>query len=148
MTVRQQAQSAFPLNERLFRLDEGTGGSLLIASRCPHCRCFFFPRRAICAACDGSGLEEAMLSRSGCIWSDTVAHQAPPGAVVQPPYVIGQVELPERVLVHALITNCAPEDARIGMEVEIVPVKVREDEERRDIVAFAFRPAKREEASR
>ncbi len=90
MAVLQQIQRALSLNERLFRLDEATGRPRLIASRCPHCRYAFFPKRAVCAACGVSGLDEVMLSRSGRIWSDTVAHQAPPGAVGQPPYVIAQ----------------------------------------------------------
>jgi uncharacterized OB-fold protein len=60
--------------------------------------------------------------------------------VVQSPHIIAQVELPESVLVTSLITGCEPADARVGMEVEIVPMKVQEDEEGRDVLAFAFRP--------
>jgi uncharacterized OB-fold protein len=146
MAVPQQIQRALSLNERLFRLDEATGRPYLIATRCPQCGCFFFPRRALCAACGGRGLEETVLSRSGRIWSYSVSHQAPPGAIVQPPYLIAQVELPERVLVHALITDCAPEEARIGMEVEITPMKVGADDQGRDIMAFAFRPVAAKEA--
>jgi len=146
MAVPQQVQCTLSLNERLFRLDEATGSPYLIANRCPQCRCTFFPRRALCAACGGRGLEETVLSRSGRIWSYSVAHQAPPGAVVQPPYIIAQVELPEHVLVHALITDCAPEEARIGLEVEITPIKVGADDQGRDIMAFAFRPVAAKEA--
>ena len=141
-----QVQCALSLNERLFRLDEASGSPYLIANRCPQCNCFFFPRRVLCAACGRGGLEETVLSPRGRIWSYSVAHQAPPGAVVQPPYVIAQVELPERVLVFALITDCAPEEARIGMEVEITPMKVAADDQGRDIMAFAFRPVAAKEA--
>jgi uncharacterized OB-fold protein len=140
MAVPQQVQSALSLNERLVRLDEASGRPYLVATRCPQCNYCFFPKRAICAACGNDGLEETALSGRGRLWSYSIAHQAPPGAVVQPPYVIGQVELPERVLVFALITECAPEEARIGMEVEITPMKVGADEQGRDIMAFAFRP--------
>ena len=146
MAVPQQVERTLSLNERLFRLDETTGRPYLIGSRCPQCNFFFFPRRALCAACGGSALEETVLSRRGRIWTYSVARQAPPGAVVQPPYVIAQVELPERVLVHALITDCAPEEARIGMEVEITPMKVGADDQGRDIMSFAFRPITAKEA--
>ena len=146
MAVPQQVQCALSLNERLFRLDEATGRPYLIATRCPQCDYVFFPRRALCAACGGGGLEETVLSPRGRIWSYSVAHQAPPGAVVQPPYVIAQVKLPERVLVFALITDCAPEDVRVGMEVEITPMKVGADDQGRDIMAFAFRPVAAGEA--
>ena len=138
---RERAPAAVPLNVRLFRLDEA-GRPLLIGRRCPDCGCSFFPSRVICARCSRIGLEEVELSGCGKIWSYTIAHQAPPGAVVQPPYAIAQVELPEHVLVQSLVTDCRPEDVRIDMEVEIAPVKVGQDEDGRDLVAFAFRPAR------
>ena len=47
---------------------------------------------------------------------------------------------------YALITDCAPEEARIGMEVEITPMKVGTDDQGRDIMAFAFRPLAAKEA--
>src|SRR3972149_8851509 len=119
---RERAPAAVPLNGRLFRLEEG-GRPLLIGRRCPDCGSSFFPGRVICARCNRIGLEEVELSGSGKIWSYTIAHQAPPGAIVQPPYAIAQVELPERVLVQSLVTACRPEDVRIDMEVEIVPGK-------------------------
>jgi len=50
------------------------------------------------------------------------------------------VRLPEGVLIYSLVTDCRPEDVHVGMEVEIKPVKVREDEEGREVLAFAFRP--------
>ena len=143
MTLRQEqvARTAVPLNERLFRLDEAAGNRpVLVGRRCPECGHHFFPGRAICAGCGRIGLDEVELSRTGKVWSYTIAHQAPPGAIVEPPYVVAQVELPEGVLVHTLVTDCAPEDVRIGMEVAIVPVKTGEDDQGRDLVAFAFRP--------
>lgn len=151
MTVQQQQGSrpALPINEHLFRLDEAAGGRpVLLGGRCPDCGHHFFPKRAICAGCGRAGLEEVTLSSRGKVWTYTVAHQAPPGAIVEPPYVVAQVELPERVLIYTLVTDCRPEDVAIGMEVEIKPVKVREDEEGRDVLAFAFRPAgKQKEAA-
>ncbi len=145
MAIRQRAvvRPAVPLNERLFRLEGAGSRVVLLGAKCPSCGHSFFPSRVICASCGLAGLKPAALSARGRIWTYTVAHQAPPGAIVQPPYVIGQVELPERVLVHSLLTGCAPEDIRIGMEVEIVPIKVREDAEGRDVMAFAFRPLER-----
>lgn len=150
MNVRQQerARPAIAINERLFRLDETKGGCpVLLGGRCPDCRYHFFPRRAICPGCGRMGLETVDLSGSGKIWTYTIAHQVPPGAIVQAPYVVAQVELPEGVRVGALITECSPDSVSVGLDVEIVPVKVREDEEGRDVLAFAFRPmGKAEEA--
>ncbi len=135
---------AVSLNERLFRLDDSKGGRpVLVGGRCPECGCHFFPSRAICAGCGRVGLETVELSGTGKIWTYTVAHQTPPSAVVQSPHIIAQVELPESVLVTSLITGCDPAEARVGMEVEIVPMKVQEDDEGRDVLAFAFKPTRK-----
>ena len=146
MAIQQKdrARPAVPLNERLFRLDEAEGGiPVLLGWRCPDCGHHFFPHRTICPGCGHIGLEEVDLSRRGKVWTYTIAPQVPPGAIVEAPYVIARIELPEAVLVSSLITDCAPEEVRVGMEVEITPVKVREDEEGRDVLAFAFRPVKK-----
>ena len=140
MATEVRAAAAVPVNARLVRLDDA-GRPALVGRRCPDCGQRFFPGRAICARCYRIGLDEVTLSGRGKVWSYTVAHQAPAGAIVQPPYVIAQVELPERVLVASLITECRPEDVRVGMAVEIVPVKVGQGDAGQDIVAFAFRPA-------
>ena len=140
---RDVIRRAVPLNERLFRLEGGENVPVLLGAKCPSCGHCFFPSRVLCASCGLAGLEPVALSGTGRVWTYTVAHQAPPGAIVQPPYVIAQVELPERVLVHSLVTGCAAEDVRIGMDVEIAPIKVREDDEGRDVMAFAFRPLSR-----
>jgi uncharacterized OB-fold protein len=140
---------AVSLNERLFRLDDSKGGCpVLIGGRCPDCGHHFFPRRAICPGCGRGDLESADLSGTGKIWTYTIAHQTPPGAVVQSPHIIAQVELPELVIITSLITGCKPEDAQVGMEVEIVPVKVQEDEEGRDVFAFAFQPIQKPEEAK
>ena len=142
MTVRQEqrARPAVPLNERLFRLDEASGRPVLRGSRCPQCRHSFFPTRTLCAACGRGDLEAVEFGPRGRVWTYTIARQAPPGAIVEAPYVVAQVELPEHVMVGTLVKDCDPESVVVGTEVEIVPVVVRQDEEGRDMVAFAFRP--------
>lgn len=141
MSQRTQTETAVPVNERLLRLEQDDSlRPVLVGARCPSCGHHFFPRRAICPGCGHQGLETVDLSGRGRVWTYTIAHQVPPGAIVKAPYVIAQVELPEHVLVGALIQDCAPEDVHIGMEVEITPVVVGQDEDGRQRVAFAFRP--------
>lgn len=139
------ARETLSANPQLFRLEKSNGGRpVLLGGRCPGCDHHFFPRRAICPGCSRGELEDVDLSSEGKIWTFTIAHQVPPGAVVDAPYVLGRVELPEGVLVGALITDCPPAEAHVGLEVTIVPVKVREDDEGRDVLAFAFRPVERQ----
>lgn len=113
----------------------------LEGSRCPQCGATFYPPRYVCLACYREGLETVALSRRGTVYTFTVGRMAPPRALVQAPYVIAQVRLPENVIVATVLTDVEPEKVRIGMPVELVVEKVTVDAEGNDVMAFKFRPA-------
>jgi uncharacterized OB-fold protein len=136
----ERPKRVVPLREGLFRIPTGPGEKpTLIASRCPRCGEHFFPKRAICLACGQFGLEEAYLTGPGKIWTFTIARMTPPGSLVEAPYVVAQVELPERVIVASVLSDCDVDSVRVDMPVELVLEKVKEDEEGNDVVAFKFR---------
>jgi len=115
----------------------------LLGNRCPRCVLVFFPRRHFCTRCCNPGLEEIQLSRKGRLRSFTTAYQKPNYAQVEPPYLIGEIELPERVVVYSLLTECSAEELKIGAEMELATVKVRDDEREgkmATVLAYAFRP--------
>jgi uncharacterized OB-fold protein len=129
-----------PLREGIFRIPPGPGEKpAVIGSRCPRCGEHFFPKRAICLACGQVGLEEAYLTGPGKIWTFTIARMTPPGSLIEAPYVVAQVELPERVIVQSVLSDCDVDSVRVDMPVELVLEKVKEDEEGNDVVAFKFR---------
>ena len=133
-------QGIVPLREGVFRIPTGPGEKpALIASRCPRCGEHFFPKRAICLACGQVGLEEAYLTGPGKIWTFTVARMTPPGSLIEAPYVVAQVELPEKVIVTSVLSDCDVDSVRVDMPVELVLEKVKQDEEGNDVVAFKFR---------
>jgi len=141
MTVAETGKRAKPLREGIFRMPSAPGEPpALIASRCPKCGAHFVPPRVICLACAHVGLETAYLAGRGTIYTFTIARQTPPGSILQAPYAIAQVLLPEGVIVGAPMTDVDVETVRCGMEVEMVLKKVREDEEGNDLLAFMFRP--------
>jgi uncharacterized OB-fold protein len=136
----ERPKRVVPLREGLSRIPTGPGEKpALIASRCPRCGEHFFPKRAICLACGQVGLEEAYLTGPGKIWTFTIARMTPPGSLVEAPYVVAQVELPERVIVASVLSDCDVESVRVDMPVELVLEKVKADEEGNDVVAFKFR---------
>ncbi len=142
MTLADTGKRAKPLREGIFRMPSGPGEEpALIASRCPQCGAHFIPQRVVCLACAHVGLETAYLAGKGTIYTFTVARQTPPGSILQAPYALAQVLLPERVIVGGPMTDVDVDTVRCGMEVEMVLKKVREDEEGNDLVAFLFRPA-------
>ena len=129
-----------PLREGIFRIPESPGEKpALIASRCPRCGEHFFTKRAICLACGKVGLEEAYLTGPGRIWTFTIARETPPGSLIQAPYVVAQVKLPEKVIVGSVLSDCDVDSVRVDMPVELVLEKVKEDQDGNDVVAFKFR---------
>jgi hypothetical protein len=143
MTATQaddKAKRVVPLREGLFRIPAKPGEKpALIASRCPRCGEHFYPKRAICLACGKVGLEEAYLTGPGNIWTFTIARETPPGSLILAPYVVAQVQLPEKVIVQSVLSACDVDSVRVDMPVELVLAKVKEDEEGNDVVAFKFK---------
>jgi len=138
--ANEKPKRVVPLREGIFRIPTSPGEkSTLIASRCPRCGEHFFPKRAICLACGQVGLEEAYLTGPGKIWTFTIARMTPPGSLIEAPYVVAQVELPERVIVTSVLSDCDVDSVRVDMPVELVLEKVKEDDEGNDVVAFKFR---------
>jgi len=135
----QTERRMVPLRQGLFRLPSVGEEAALIGSRCPDCGKCFFPRRHVCLECSRQGLAEVPLSRRGKVWTFTVARQTPPGSLIQAPYAVAIVELPEGVRVETVLTG-DPEEVRIGTDVEFVLEKVGTSAEGADMMAFKFRP--------
>lgn len=120
-------------------------GFRLLGTRCTACSSVFFPREdAFCRnpGCTGGGLDgvgrlvEVPLSRRGTVWSYTDGRYRPPAPYVSDPdaawqpYTLIAVELAaERMVV---LGQAAPgvstADLSVGMEVELVPGVLNEDE--------------------
>jgi uncharacterized OB-fold protein len=56
------------------------------------------------------------------------------------PFGVGYVELPGQVRVETRLTECDPGVLTPGMEMELVVVPFRTDEDGNEVVTFAFRP--------
>ena len=56
------------------------------------------------------------------------------------PFGVGYVELPGEVKVEARLTESDPDALEPGMEMELVVVPFRTDDDGNEVVTFAFRP--------
>lgn len=130
-----------PFRPGLLELAEG-GVGRLVGSRCPACGARFFPPRHVCSRCLAEPLEPAALSTRGTVYTYTVVHQAAPG--FETPYVLGYVDLPEGVRVLGQVAGIAPDEARIGMAVELAVEPFGEDEQGRLLIGYRFRPVPEE----
>ncbi len=131
------------LEEEVLRLASAPGEhDRLVANKCKKCNLVFFPKRHHCAKCAGTDLVDVNLSPTGTLKSFAVVHQKPRFAQIDPPYIVGEVAMPEGVAVYAAISGDA-KDLKMGMPVELVTEKVRDDEAGNEVVAYKFKPAKK-----
>ena len=81
------------------------------------------------------------LSGHGEIYSYTVMYNVPQGFEEQKPYTVALVKLDEGPMVTAQLTDIDHKDVAIGLRVEMVTRKLREDgAEGQIIYGYKFRP--------
>lgn len=130
-----------PIDGRLFKLPSSPSEKAhLIGSRCRSCGETFFPKRSYCANCTSPDMEEVALSTRGKLETFTISRATPPGSLIQAPYGLGYVRLPEGCIVQTVLSECDPQKLEIDMDMELVIEKIREDEEGNDVMAFKFKP--------
>jgi hypothetical protein len=130
-----------PIDPRMLKLPESPGDKgHLIASRCRDCGEVFFPKKPFCLNCTSPNMEEIALSTRGKLDTFTISRAVPPGSLMVAPYAIVQVALPEKAVVTAVMTDVDLESLDIGMDVEMVIEKIKEDEAGNDVMTFKFKP--------
>ncbi len=94
----------------------------------------FWPR-AISTATGKRNLEWRETSGKGAVYSFTVTHVPTAGFEDRTPYIVGLIELDEKVRIIGNIVNVEPDDVSIGMRVRAIFEEMNED-----ISYFAFEP--------
>jgi len=121
----------------------------LIGGRCPTCAAVTFPQVASCPRCGSPEMAQHLLPRRGSLWTWTTQDFLPkePYASGETPetfrpYGVGLVQLGDEVRVEGRLTESDPARLRIGMEVELVVVPFRVDDDGTEIVTYAFQPVR------
>ena len=131
-----------PIEEGLFTMpDSKDQEPRLMGSKCHTCGLAAFPKIPTCPRCMTPGtMEDALLKGRGKLDSFSIVHAALPG--FKAPSIQAYINLEEGAKIWSLVTGCEPrEDAlRIGMDMELVIAKVRQDAEGNDIVSYQFKP--------
>lgn len=127
------------LQKGLFDTD-ANGVVHLLANRCERCVRVYFPRRAYCAQCSGSKLTDIRLSRQGRVCGFSLIGRKPAAAVIDPPYIQADVEMPEGVHVFTVLDQCAYAEVTIGMPVEVYVGEVNSPEGDGKALAYRFKP--------
>ena len=92
----------------------------LYVQRCRACGAKRHYPRALCPSCLSDDTEWLRCSGRGAVYTFTVTYQnQAPGFRDRLPYVMAYVELEEGVRMLTWIVDCALQDVRIGMPVEV-----------------------------
>jgi uncharacterized OB-fold protein len=126
----------------------GPGGDpQLIGSRCTACGIVTFPAQSSCPRCASTEMTEHLLARRGRLWAWTTQEFPPPSPPYAGPtgkafvpFAVGYVALGDEVKVEARLTVSDPELLVPGMQMELVLVPFRTDDDGNEVVTFAFRP--------
>lgn len=111
----------------------------LIGEVCPHCEAKIFPPRDVCPECGGEARLPFSFSGRGEIFSYTVMHDAPAGFDHTTPYTVALVKLEEGPVVTAQLTDLGEDAVKIGMPVEMVTRKMRNDGDERGIIVYGYK---------
>jgi len=118
----------------------------LVGEVCPHCEVKIFPPRDVCPECGKDAKTQYNFSGRGEVYSHTKIYDAPSGYETQTPYTVALVKLEEGPIVTAQLTDLGDEPVEIGMPVEMVTRRLRQDGDERGLLIYGykFRPVLRQ----
>lgn len=111
----------------------------LIGEVCHYCDSKIFPRRDICPNCGHRASDTYPMSGKGEVYSYTTIYEAPTGYAGLAPYTVALVKLEEGPMVTAQLTDLGTEPVAIGMPVEMVTRKMRDDSDEKGIIVYGYK---------
>ncbi len=111
----------------------------LVGEVCPHCDAKIFPPRDVCPECGNDARTTFTFSGRGKIFSFTTITDAPAGYEHSAPYTVALVKLDEGPVVTAQLTDLDGQSVQIGMPVEMVTRKIRDDGNERGIILYGYK---------
>jgi uncharacterized OB-fold protein len=138
---KQQRQ--IPIEEGIFFQPTSTSEPpSLIGAKCKECGLVTFPKTPVCPRCTKMDtMEETSIRGKGKLDTFSIVHAALPG--FKAPSIQAYINLEEGPRIWSLVTGCEPtEDAlEIGMDMELVIAKVREDVDGNALISYQFKPS-------
>ena len=130
-------------------VDWSTGEVRLVSAKCNSCGTYFFPKENYQhrPGCSREGVEDVLLPNKGKLASYVIQHYAPPPPFKTEksitPYGIGLVEFEdEKIQIAGIITNTDIKSLELGMEMETVTLRLFTNDEKQDVVTWAFQAVK------
>ena len=111
----------------------------LVGEICPHCSAKIFPPRDVCPQCGKEAKNEFAFSGRGEVFSYTTIYDAPAGYEDITPYTVALVKLIEGPMVTAQLTDLGSQPVEIGMPVEMVTRRLRQDGDERGMLVYGYK---------
>jgi hypothetical protein len=113
----------------------------LVGEVCEACGSRLFPPRDVCPACAAPAKTPYTFSGRGEVYSYATVYHAPAGFEEFAPYVVALVRLAEGPLIAAQLADVEPGAVAVGMPVEMVTRRLRDDGPQGVVVyGYKFRP--------
>ena len=110
----------------------------LEGSKCKGCGKIAYPARRVCPSCRGAEMEPAAVSRKGKVVTWTVVRVSPDEFLMESPYPVAVVETPEGARMMVQVADCAPEEMKTGLAVDLEFRLIRK-EGRGGILCYGFK---------
>ena len=136
------ATNRVSLEPSVLKLGDSKEEDVLTGSRCKECGRYFFPARVRCGACAEPTTEAVELSKEGTLISYTMITRKPRYSLIEPPYILGEVEIPEGIRLYSLINSEGVDTLAVGQKARLDTVEVKKDEEGNSVIAYAFTPTR------
>lgn len=140
----EQKKNQIPIGEGLFYIPSlPEEKPYLIGSKCKVCGTVTFPKRSICPRCiKPDTMERYNIYGRGKLYTFSIVNAALPG--FKSPSIQAYIDLEEGPRIWSIITDVEPSEKvlRIGMDVELTLVKIKEDAGGNEILTYQFRPVK------
>lgn len=127
-------------------VDWSTGEARLMSAKCHSCGTYFFPKEHYQhrPGCVREKIEDVLLPKKGKLASYTIQYYpCPPPFKTEKkitPYGIGLVEFTdENLQVAGIITDTDLKSLKVGMEMETTTLPMYTNEEKQEVVTWAFR---------
>ena len=145
--MKETKKKKIPALEGLFTMPPEKPA--LLMSKCPSCGNVWFPRVQACRnpyCSKKQPLQDIKGGQKGKLETFTVNYYPPPPPYHAPtpfvPYANGQIELPEGVIVSAMMPiGYTEKDLKVGMDVELVIDHLYDDDQGNEVVAWKYKPA-------
>ena len=98
-----------------------------------------FPPRDVCPECKNHAKGPFQFSGKGEVYSHTTIYEAPTGHEGNVPYTVALVKLDEGPMVTAQLTDVDASEVQIGMPVEMVTRKLRDDGDERGMIVYGYK---------